>query len=256
MIVDRILRSIGRIGVCILGLVGLVVLVPSALAAGPNHAMSPLLRLGSQEAAVQVSAGGSAPNYLLRTCQVIGFPGVSGQCYDPYQMRHAYQIDSLINAGYDGRGHTIVIIDAFQSPNIVQQQNFFNTYYGLPNLNGLGNPADPTLETFTQVAPDGLTPFIVAAGQPGWAEIHLDVCRHMQLLPVRISRWYWQKSNQDPDVGALCSTRSICLGDVISTSARKGSCMDRTFLAQHAAFASATQKAPPCLPHRRIRERR
>src|ERR1700757_844837 len=53
----------------------------------------------------------AGPGYGLFTCQV----GRSvGQCYDPYQMRHAYNIDSLINAGFDGTGKTIVIIDAFQ----------------------------------------------------------------------------------------------------------------------------------------------
>ena len=46
------------------------------------------------------------------------------QCYDPYQMRHAYQIDSLINAGFDGTGHTIVIVDAFQNPTLVTQVAF------------------------------------------------------------------------------------------------------------------------------------
>ena len=40
-------------------------------------------------------------------------------CYDPYQMRHAYNIDTLIDAGFTGKGKTIVIVDAFQSPNIV-----------------------------------------------------------------------------------------------------------------------------------------
>jgi hypothetical protein len=45
----------------------------------------------------------------------------TGACYDPYQMRHAYNIDTLINAGLDGKGKTIVIIDAFQSPTIVLQ---------------------------------------------------------------------------------------------------------------------------------------
>jgi len=67
MIVDRILRCIGWIGVCALGL---VVLVPSALAVKPNHAMSPLLRLGSQESLVQAPGGVHTPNYGLFTRQV------------------------------------------------------------------------------------------------------------------------------------------------------------------------------------------
>ena len=70
------------------------------------------------------------------------------------------QHDTLINAGFDGKGKTIVIVDAFQSPNIVQQLNFFDTFYGLPSLNGLGGPPNANLGTFTQVAPDGLTPFV------------------------------------------------------------------------------------------------
>ena len=93
-----------------------------------NHAMSPAaLRLASQETVAGVQSGG--PQYSLFTCQV----GLSvGQCYDPYQIRHAYQIDSLINAGDDGTGHTIVIVDAFQNPNLVSQIATYNTFYGLP----------------------------------------------------------------------------------------------------------------------------
>src|SRR6516162_5526237 len=65
-------------------------------------------------------ANDTTPGYGLFKCQL----GLStGQCYDPYQMRHAYNIDRLISAGYTGSGFTIVIIDAFQSPNIVQQLN-------------------------------------------------------------------------------------------------------------------------------------
>ena len=241
MIVDRILRCIGWMGVCALGL---VVLVPSALAVKPGHAMSPLLRLGPQEALVQAPGGGPAPNYGLFTCQL----GLSvGQCYDPYQMRHAYQIDSLINAGYDGKGHTIVIVDAFQSPNIVQQLNFWDGFYALPGLNGLGNPANPNLGTFTQVAPDGLTPFVVGDGNmAGWAEeISLDVLWAHAIAPGANITLVLAKSNQDADIqSALQYAIDHNLGDVISMSfGENESCMDPDILsAQHAAFASATQK--------------
>ena len=122
MILDRMLRSIGWICVCAFGLVAIA---PSALAAKSNHSMTPLLRLGPQETLAQAQGGVTAPNYGLFSCQV----GHSvGQCYDPYQMRHAYQIDSLIKAGYTGKGSTIVIVDAFQSPNIVQQLNIYDTF--------------------------------------------------------------------------------------------------------------------------------
>ena len=92
-------------------------------------------------------------------------------------MRHAYHIDTLINAGFDGRGKTIVIVDAFQSPIRLGDLNVFNSFYGLPSLNGLGGPADPSLGTFTQIAPDGLTSFDPDRWKHGgWAEeITLDV---------------------------------------------------------------------------------
>src|SRR5882762_3308878 len=107
-----------------------------------NHTVSPLLRLQSQETPANVQAGGAGPQYGLFTCQV-GLSSIPGrQCYDPYQMRTAYQVDSLISAGYDGTGHTIVIIDAFQNPNLVAQVAHFNAFYGLPAIN------------LTQIAPD------------------------------------------------------------------------------------------------------
>jgi subtilase family serine protease len=241
MTVDRILRCIGRIGVCVLGL---VILVPSALAVKPNHAMAPLLRLGPQEALVQAPGSVPAPNYGIFTCQL----GLSvGQCYDPYQMRHAYQIDSLVNAGYDGKGHTIVIVDAFQSPRIVSQLNTYDTFYGLPGLNGLGNPADPNLGTFTQIAPDGLTPFVVGDGNmTGWAEeISLDVLWAHAIAPGANITLVLAKSNNDADIqSALQYAIDHNLGDVISMSfGENESCMEPDILsAQHAAFASATQK--------------
>ena len=112
-----------------------------------HHSMSPALRLESQEALANVENGGGGPQFQLFTCQV-GLSSIPGrQCYDPYQMRHAYGVDSLIAAGFDGTGHTIVIVDAFQNPTLVSQIDFYNTFYGLP----------PT--SLTQIAPDGLTPF-------------------------------------------------------------------------------------------------
>src|SRR5436305_1378876 len=68
-------------------------------------------------------------------------------CLDPYEMRHAYEIDTLIAEGYDGRGQTIVIVDAFQNPSLSAQMTTFDNFYGLPAVQ------------LAVVAPDGLTPF-------------------------------------------------------------------------------------------------
>ena len=200
-----------------------------------QHFISPGVRLGSQESLANVQAGAGGPAFGLFACQV----GLSvGQCYDPYQMRHAYGIDSLIGAGFDGTGHTIVIVDAFQNPNLVSQVATYNAFYGLPATN------------LTQIAPDGLTPFIV--GDPnmtGWAEeISLDVEWAHNIAPGANIVLVLAKSNQDSDIlSAIKYAVDNNLGDVISMSFGEAeTCLgfpgpDLT-AAYHAAFVEATQK--------------
>ena len=208
----------------------------SAGAAGVHSSVSPFLRVGPQA----VPAATVAPNYGLFTCQVIGLsPGAT--CYDPYQMRHAYNIDTLISDGFDGHGRTIVVVDAFQAPTLVGDLNFFDTFYGLPSLNGLGGPADPSLGTFTQVAPDGLGP-----PNAGWAqEITLDVEWAHAIAPGANITLVLAKSNSDVDI--LSATEYAVdhdLGDVITQSfGENESCMDPALVAQqHQIFADATMK--------------
>ncbi len=81
------------------------------------------------------------PACLLR----LRFP----RCYSPLQMRQAYHIQSLIDAGITGKGQTIVIIDFYQSPSIRQDLHLFDQLFGL---------SDPQLTIY---APDGYAPFNV-----------------------------------------------------------------------------------------------
>jgi len=82
-----------------------------------HRVVSPFLVRGPQA----IPSGMVTRNYGLFTCQVGLDPGVI--CYDPYQIQHAYNTDTLINAGFHGKGKTIVIVDAFQSPNIMAELN-------------------------------------------------------------------------------------------------------------------------------------
>jgi subtilase family serine protease len=204
--------------------------------------MAPLVKLGPKATALSVAG----VNYGVFLCQIVGqSPGQN--CYDPYQIRHAYQIDTLISAGLDGRGKTIVIIDAFQSPNLVAQLNLYNAFYGLPGLNGLGGPQNPALGTFTQIAPAGLTPFVV--GDPDmtmWAEeISLDVTWAHAIAPAANITLVLAKSDNDADI--LSATKYAVdhnLGDVISQSfGENESCMDPALISQqYQVFADATTK--------------
>ena len=55
------------------------------------------------------------------------------RCYSPQQIRRAYGIQSLLEDGITGKGRTIVIVDAFQSPTIRSDLQLFDLIFGLPD---------------------------------------------------------------------------------------------------------------------------
>ena len=88
-------------------------------------------------------------------------------CYSPQEMRTAYGLNGLLEAGFVGAGETIVIIDSYGSPTIAADLAAFDQGFGLP---------DPP--SFTVLAPLGTVPWDPAKyhDQPGWAaETTLDV---------------------------------------------------------------------------------
>jgi subtilase family serine protease len=209
----------------------------AALGAGSGTAATP----GGQRMSVNPiasPAGKVDPDYGLFSCQV----GLSvGQCYDPFQMRKAYGVDSLIAGGHDGAGKTIVIVDAFQNPNLVSQMATYNTFYGLPQMNSAGGP------TFTQVAPDGLTPFVPGnANMTGWAEeISLDVEWAHAIAPgANIVLELGKDNSDDALVGALNDAIDNNRGDVVSMSfGESDTCVGPELTAAwHQAFVKATRK--------------
>jgi subtilase family serine protease len=54
-------------------------------------------------------------------------------CYGPPQFARAYNLTPLHRVGIDGRGTTIVIVDAFGSPTIRSDLHTFDQDYGLPD---------------------------------------------------------------------------------------------------------------------------
>jgi hypothetical protein len=52
-------------------------------------------------------------------------------CYQPDQIRKAYNLLPLYAQGYDGRGRTIVIVDSFGSPTIRDDLHVFDQTFGL-----------------------------------------------------------------------------------------------------------------------------
>lgn len=54
-------------------------------------------------------------------------------CYQPFQLAKAYNLGPLHSTGIDGRGVTIVIVDAFGSPTIQSDLHVFDQAFGLPD---------------------------------------------------------------------------------------------------------------------------
>jgi len=167
--------------------------------------------------------------YGLRTCQTQ--QTAFGNCYDPYQVRHAYGVDSLIANGNDGTGKKIVIIDAFDDPFLQGDFNLYNSTYGLPN------------QTIAQYYPGGQpnTPY-----DPGWSqEMQLDVDISHGIAPGAQIVMVHGKSNSDQDlVDALNYAIDNNLGDVVSMSfGESDQCLGPALTsAWHNAFVKATKK--------------
>lgn len=88
-------------------------------------------------------------------------------CYQPFQLAKAYNLNPLHEAGIDGRGTTIVIVDSFGSPTIQNDLHVFDQTCGIPDPPSLTilQPAGP-VPTFDPTNGD----------MAGWAaETTLDV---------------------------------------------------------------------------------
>src|SRR5713226_6583808 len=87
-------------------------------------------------------------------------------CYTPFEMWNAYGVGSLLHAGDDGTGQTIVIFDSFGSPTVSSDLDTFDAAFGLP--------PPPSLQV---VSPLGTVPFDdTNCTMVGWAEeTSLDV---------------------------------------------------------------------------------
>ncbi|HEX3643181.1 MAG TPA: hypothetical protein VHV10_17985, partial [Ktedonobacteraceae bacterium] len=133
----------------------------------------------------------------------------NNRCYGPSQIRRTYSIQPLLNVGITGKGRTIVILDAFQAPNIQNDLTYFDEQFGL-------NDAKLNI-----IAPDGLIPFNTQDDdQVNWSgEISLDVEWTHVVAPDATIDLVLSKSDNDTDMAsALKYIADHNLGDVLSMS--------------------------------------
>lgn len=121
-------------------------------------------------------------------------------CYTPPEMRTAYDVPPAL----DGRGETIVIVDAFGSPTIDADLQSFDAIMNLP---------DPTLRIFYPSGPP-------VSFDPGWAaETSLDVEWAHAIAPAAQIDLVVAPTNQSSDIhAALAYAVTNELGSVVSMS--------------------------------------
>ncbi len=122
-----------------------------------------LLRLVPQATVVHVVSSSSPPT----TAQCEAESGGHTACYQPFQLQAAYDLAPLYAKHDNGKGETIVIVDAYGSPSIVRDLATFDKAFSLP--------APPSFKIIT---PRGPIPPYSPSGKDrtSWAaETTLDV---------------------------------------------------------------------------------
>jgi len=154
-------------------------------------------------------------------------------CYQPGQLRAAYNLPPLYGKGITGKGQTIVIVDSFGSPTIRQDLAVFDKQFGYP--------APPS---FTIIAPAGKIPAFNPSthDMAGWAsETTLDVEYAHALAPganILLAETPVAETEGTAGFPQIVATEKYVidhhLGDVISQS----------FSATEETFASLAQLNP------------
>lgn len=160
-------------------------------------------------------------------------------CYTPSLIRAAYDLNPLYAAGIDGKGETIVIVDAYGSPTALSDLQTFSTRFGLPLMNTPGGP------TFQIVYPTG-TPtfsFSMHGVQFGWAEeTSLDLQWSHAIAPMANIVLIAANPAETEGVQGF---PSIFIGEQYAIEHYPGSVMSQSFAVTEQSFnaAGSTQVA-------------
>jgi subtilase family serine protease len=131
--------------------------------------------------------------------QILKNPLTYAPCgYKPAQLRGAYGTDLTLKAGYDGRGTTVAVVDAYASPTILADTQ----KYALRN-----DPQHPFRNyQFKQSLPTNFT-FVDECDAAGWyGEETLDVQAVHAMSPAANILYVGASSCQDLDLTAAVNT--------------------------------------------------
>jgi subtilase family serine protease len=175
-------RTVARSGVAAFALLALSWLLAGVLAGG-SHAAAGQPRLPLPEPVLQDYAQISSAEAPPTQAQCFA---ANRRCFTPQAVRAAYNLQPLYDAGFDGRGHTIAIVDSFGSPTMAHDLHVFDQAFGLTPMCGEeGVTCTPGMPTFSTLVSPGSSPTKAAAppssppvqeDKSAWAlEVALDV---------------------------------------------------------------------------------
>jgi subtilase family serine protease len=154
------LAAAGVVGIC--GLASAAMATPVSQPRSVGSADSPLAGVIVRPGLINVGRARAVPP-TTADCE----QAYKVACYEPGQIRQAYDLPALYAQGINGKGTTIVIVDSFGSPTIRNDLSVFDKEFGLP--------APPK---FTIIQPAGKVPAYNPGNSDmvGWAgETTLDV---------------------------------------------------------------------------------
>jgi len=131
--------------------------------------------------------------------QILADPLTYAPCgYKPAQLRGAYGIDQSISQGYDGRGATVAVVDAYASPYI---------YSDAATYASINDPSHPLRSyQFSQSLPLGFT-HTDECGASGWyGEETLDVEAVHAMAPAANILYVGGSSCYDSDLNAAVNS--------------------------------------------------
>ncbi len=201
-----------------------------------KHDVLPIRILSQYARKLNVTANGVVAASTTGTIPPCLTSAVPPRCYGPQQIRNAYNIQPLLNAGITGKGHTVVLIDFATSPSLKSDVHLYDQLYGLkdPKINVISPFSTPSvdpgyytetaldIETVHSIAPDATIDLVLA---------NVDtITDFTQFLPIALQATQYAVQNN--------------LGDVISQSFGVGeSCAPAGYVqAEQQVFAAARAK--------------
>jgi subtilase family serine protease len=147
-----------RLAVPLLALAALLAACSPTEVGGTSSVATSTTGTASASSTVCVTSSGAQGLRSLQTGRNFG-------SFTPQQFQDAYGVTPLLNAGYTGKGQTVVVIDSYGSPTLQDDINTFDQQYNLPPI------------TLQILSPLGTKPFDPNnQDMAGWAgETSLDV---------------------------------------------------------------------------------